>query len=176
MNSYQKTDRVPVVSDDDPELTAYHEAGHVLMAVHVGARVESVSIAPDWDDGPKRHGDTAIAWPGGRMTEREFAEKSVCVALAGPVAEMIYRQEPLHPGFVAEWAADWQDAWQAASPLIVDERRRLDFLEKTTIEVQQLFDQDEYWAALAAIADELLAHERLDGDLIDDVVGIWLPG
>ncbi|HAP08105.1 MAG TPA: hypothetical protein DCR20_09770, partial [Planctomycetaceae bacterium] len=33
------------------ELTAWHEAGHAWAALLVGAKVHSVSIAPDNDDG-----------------------------------------------------------------------------------------------------------------------------
>ena len=33
------------------EVSAYHEAGHAFMAFYVGARVRSVTIEPDWDDG-----------------------------------------------------------------------------------------------------------------------------
>ena len=42
------------------ELTAWHEAGHAWAALLVGAKVHSVSIAPDNDDGPQRFGDTEI--------------------------------------------------------------------------------------------------------------------
>ena len=44
------------------ELTAFHEAGHAYAAIYVGARVQSVTIDPDNDDGPKRTGDTVILW------------------------------------------------------------------------------------------------------------------
>ncbi len=74
-----------------------------------------VTIEPDWDDGPARHADIQVEWPLDRFTERELHEKSVQVALAGPVAEMIHSGEPYHPGFVAEWAADWKAAWEAAA-------------------------------------------------------------
>ena len=76
-----------------PELTAYHEAGHAWMAVVSGARVESVTITPDWDEGPERHGDTQVAWQLGRFTECELAKKGAVVSLAGPVAEMAYNNE-----------------------------------------------------------------------------------
>ena len=139
------------------ELAAYHEAGHALLATRVGARIRRVTIEPDRDDGPEREGDTQVEWMRGRWTEQEYGERSVWVALAGPVAEMIYRGEPYHPGVVAEWAADWQQAWDAASPLATHPQQRLRYLEQTTRHLYRLLNREDFWAALAAIADELLA-------------------
>ena len=76
------------MSDSIEEVTAYHEAGHAWAALFVGARVQSVSIAPDNDDGPKRFGDTTILWNRRRFSQADFAKKFSWVALAGPVAEM----------------------------------------------------------------------------------------
>ena len=56
------------------------------MAIYVGARVRSVTIEPDWDDGPERYADILVEWPLGQFTDQELCEKSVLVALAGPVA------------------------------------------------------------------------------------------
>jgi hypothetical protein len=157
-----------------PELTAYHEAGHAWMAVLTGARVLSVTIAPDWDDGPDRYGDTQVAWQLSQFTDRELAEKGVRVSLAGPVAEMTYNGKPYHPGLVAEWADDWQSAWQGAAALLTSERRRLQYLEQQTAELRQLLEQANHWAALAEIADQLLAHERLEGEVVTQCVRQWL--
>jgi ATP-dependent Zn protease len=157
-----------------PEITAYHEAGHAFMAVYLGARVRSVTIDPDRDDGPDRFGDTKIEWDRSRFSDREFHEKSAFVALAGPVAEAIHRREPYHPGFVAEWASDWQAAWEAASPLVPTQKARLKFLEQVSVQLYQLLNRDENWAALAAIVDHLLAHERLEGEEIDEIISTWL--
>jgi ATP-dependent Zn protease len=66
------------------EISAYHEAGHAFMAIYVDARVRSVTIEPDRDDGPDRHADIQVEWPLDQFTNRELHEKSVLVALAGP--------------------------------------------------------------------------------------------
>jgi hypothetical protein len=95
------------------------------------------------------------------------------VALAGPAAEMLYSGEPYHPGFVAEWVADWQLAWEAAAPAIADERRRLAHLERVTGQLYRLLDQPGPWSALAAIADNLLAHETLEGEEVHEIVAQW---
>jgi ATP-dependent Zn protease len=156
------------------EISAYHEAGHAFMAIYVGARVRHVTIEPDRDDGPERHADIQVEWPLDQFTNRELHEKSVLVALAGPVAEMIHSGEPYHPGCVAEWAADWRAAWEAAAPLVPAERKRLACLEQTTAQIYRLLHRDDHWAALAAIVDNLLAHETLEGEEVEDIMRQWL--
>ena len=156
------------------EICAYHESGHAFMAIFVGAQVRSVTIDPDWDDGPKRTADIQVEWPRDRFTDREFHEKSVQVALAGPAAEMIHSGEPWHPGFVAEWAADWNVAWEAAAPLFPLDQKRLAYLEQTTSQLCRLLERQDHWAALAAIADNLLAHETLEGEEVEDIMRQWL--
>ncbi len=157
-----------------PELIAYHEAGHALVALLLGGEVRLVTIDPDNDDGPDRQGDTQVLWRRSGISETEFANKAVQVSLAGPVAEMIYSGDPYHPGFVAEWAADWRDAWEAAAPLHRDERKRLEFLERTSIQLYHRLQEDNLWAALASLADHLLAHETLEGEQVEEIVGEWL--
>ncbi len=159
---------------DSLEETAYHESGHAYVAAYFGGRVRSLSINPDRDDGPERFGDVTIVWPKYRMTPREFQNKLVLVALAGPVAEMIYRGEPLHPGFVAEWADDWRTAWAAAESILPDERQRLAFLEEAARKLHQMLSRDSAWAAIAALADNLLAHEILEAEQIDEILAAWL--
>ena len=151
------------------EVTAYHEAGHVLVALLLGARVKQVTIAPDDDDGPRRFGDTQIVWRRSRLTDQQLAENAVRVSLAGPAAEMIYTGDPFHPGMVAEWSADWQLAWEAAALLHADERKRLDYLEQVSIRIYHRLNRDELWSVLAALADELLAHETLDREQIEEL-------
>lgn len=155
------------------ELTAYHEAGHALVALLLGGEVRLVTIEPDHDDGPLRSGDTQVLWrrAGG---EKQFAAKEVQVCLAGPVAEMIYSGDPFHPGSVPEWANDWREAWRAAAPLHSDERRRLAFLEQTSVELHRLLRSDNYWSALADLADNLLAHETLEWEQVEEIVAPWL--
>lgn len=156
------------------DISAYHEAGHALMAICAGARVRSVTIEPDWDDGPARYADIQVEWPLDAISKRDLQEKAVWVALAGPVAEMIYRGEPYHPGLVAEWRSDWLLAWEAAADLHASQRERLAYLERTSIRLYRLLNRDDHWAALAAIVDHLVAHETLEGDEVEDIVSQWL--
>lgn len=160
--------------DSDEETTAYHEAGHAFVAAYAGGRVLSVSIAPDRDDGPDRYGDTQVAWSRRRFTTRELAEKLVLVALAGPVAEMIYRGEPFHSALVAEWSDDWRQAWAEAAGLVTDERRRTRQLEQRIVGLHGLLSDDTHWEAIAGVADHLLAHETLEGDAFAELISTWL--
>jgi len=154
------------------EIIAYHEAGHALMAMLLGGKVKQVTIEPDDDD---RQGDTQILWRRSGISEKEFAKIAVQVSLAGPVAEMIYSGDPYHPGLVVEWAADWREAWEAAIPLIPNERKRLEYLEDVSIQLYHRLKRDDLWAALAALADNLLAHETLERDQVEEIVKDWLP-
>lgn len=156
------------------EINAYHEAGHALLAILVGARVRHVSLIPDWNDGPDRFAEIQVEWPLNQFTSRELHQKMVMVALAGPVAEMIHTEEPYHPGFVGEWASDWQAACQSATKFISDRQQRMIFLERATQEIYALLSQDHHWAALASIVDDLVAHETLDGDQVEEIVQTWL--
>jgi hypothetical protein len=157
------------------EVIAYHEAGHALIACLLGGEVQIVTIEPDDDDGPDREGDTQVLWRSGD-TGKAFATKAVQVSLAGPVAEMIYSGDPYHPALVAEWAADWKDAWEAAIALHPDEVRRMDYLERTSVQLYHRLQREEMWAALAALADHLLAHETLEGEQVEEIVSEWLGG
>lgn len=156
------------------ELIAYHEAGHALVALLLGGKVKQVTIEPDNDDGPEHQGDTQVLWRRSRISDDEFAKSTVQVSLAGPVAEMIYSGDPYHPGSVAEWAADWREAWEAAIPLFPNERKRLEYLEQVSIQLYHRLNEDDLWAALASLADNLLAHETLDHEQVDEIVEEWL--
>ena len=153
-----------------PELVAYHEAGHALVAHLLGGQIQLVTIAPDDADGPRRSGDAQIVWRRSRMSDREFAAKSIQVHLAGPVAEMIYSGEPYHPAFIAEWSADWEGALAAAEVLFPDEHKRVTYVEQTVAALHRQLQGDDLWPALAALADHLLAHETLDREQVEEVL------
>ncbi|MEQ8847335.1 hypothetical protein [Botrimarina sp.] len=160
--------------DDPPELTAYHEAGHALIAAYAGGRVTLVTIAPEPDDGPRRFGGLEVVWRRGEFSPKALAEKLVLVALAGPVAEMLYRGEPLHPALVGEWSADWRQAWDEAAAIVPDERRRTRWLEDRLRGLYGLLDEPLAWEAVAGVADHLMAHETLEREEFAELVSVWL--
>ena len=158
---------------DEQQITAWHEAGHAFVAIYLGGEVQSLSIDPDWDDGPTRFGDTTIQWRAAQFSEQQLRRNAVLVALAGPVTEMLHRGDPSHPATVGEWSQDWKLAWKAAD-FVPDKRKRMIFLEQTTVELYQTLSQDNHWAAIGAIVDHLLAHEILEGETVHEIVAEWI--
>jgi hypothetical protein len=153
--------------DEEEQLrTAYHEAGHCVMAIICGAKASIASIAPDEEH---LHGHVEICW----SADNSIADQ-LAVVLAGPVAEMIYRSEPLHPGFVPEWSEDWKQAWTLARSSSGSDVRCLAMLEQIVARLYHTLSQDRYWAAVAAVQDLLLAHEEIDHDQIEYEVKAWL--
>lgn len=156
------------------EIVAYHEAGHAFTAVYLGAQVRYVTLEPHLDDQPRREGEAQIAWRRSRLSPKEFQNKLVLVALGGPAAEAIYCDAPFHPAVMPAWRGDWDEAWQAAGEIHPHETTRLRFVEEAMRQLLKLQRLDEHWAAIAALADELLAHETLEAEQVHEVLGFWM--
>ena len=139
--------------------TAYHEAGHCVMAILCGAKASIASITSEQE---YLHGQVEIHWP-----SRSSVADQLATVLAGPVAEMIYRSEPLHPGLVPEWSEDWKQAWALARPKSGSDGRCMAMLEQLVAKLYQTLSQDRYWAAVAAVQDLLIAHNEIDHDQIE---------
>jgi hypothetical protein len=160
--------------DDDEVLTAYHEAGHAAIGYALGARIESVQLGGDDDDLPRRFGDCRVNW--GRVNDRCDWQRlrEVMTVLAGPVAEMIYRGERLHPALYGPWIDDWRMAWTCAEPIAADPLARTRLLEQVIVDLHRRMKQEPCWSAIAAVADELQAHEWLEEDQLIETLGFWL--
>lgn len=153
-------------TEDELDKTTYHEAGHCVMAVYCGATVERATIDPE-EDG--FHGFVEIHWP-----QDSPAMDKVAVALAGPVAEMIYSGEPYHPGLVPQWAHDWKQAWRICRRVTRHDRDCLKLLEQSVAKLYHTFSRDSWWAATAAVSDLLAAHDEIEHEEIAYEVRQWL--
>ena len=170
----QFTTGVPNV-DDEETLTAYHEAGHAVIGFALGAEIEAVQLGGEFDDElPNRFGECLVNWGPVDASCNWQRQRELLTILAGPVAEMIYRGEPLHPAHFGPWKDDLRQAWEHCAPFVADAERRTRLLEQLIRELYQRMNTDECWAAVAAVADELLAHELLDAEQLSDAVGFWL--
>lgn len=161
--------------DDDETLTAYHEAGHAVVGFVLGGQIESVGLYAEADDWlPERFGDCHVNW--GRVDPNGDwqIQRELLTILAGPVAEMIYREEKLHPATYEPWQHDWYWAWQRCERMIPDPHRRAAFLETTLLWLHRQLSDQLCWAAIAAVSDELLAHEYLDAEQLADTLSFWI--
>ena len=154
------------------ELTAYHEAGHAVMAVVLGGRIIHVSIEPPDDDELKRSGESIVQWPA--APAREIEEAELKVSLAGPVTEMIYRSEVQVIASVPEFAADWHRALTGAARLKPKLAEQMNLISRAEIWLRHFFEQDHHWAAVGAVADELLAHETVEHECLNEIVSFWI--
>lgn len=160
--------------DDEETITAYHEAGHAVIGFLLGGTIESVGLYAEADDWlPERFGDCHVNW--GRVDPKanEQTEREILTVLAGPVAEMIYTQEIMHPAENPTWQYDWVLAERLSRRLFPNPAQRAAFLTGALTVLHDQIWRDQCWAAIAAIADELLAHESLDAEQLADTLKFW---
>ena len=160
---------------DEETLTAYHEAGHAVIGYSLGGQIESAGLYAEADDWlPERFGDCLVNW--GRVNANcdWQIEREVLTILAGPVAEMIYRGENLHPATYPPWQHDWHWAVRHSKRLTSDPAKQMKLLGRFMRFLDSHMRDDECWAAIAAVADELSAHEWLDADQLADTLSFWI--
>ncbi|WP_145176040.1 cell division protein FtsH [Rubripirellula lacrimiformis] len=160
---------------DDETLTSYHEAGHAVVAHSLGATVDSMQLWGEADDWlPERFGDCRVNWGPVDPNLDWQRQREIMTYLAGPVAEMIYRGEPLHPALYGPWQDDWQRAMATCEAIIRDPQQRTLLLEKIIVSLHQHLQNEPYWPAIAGLADELAAHEMLEADQVAETLEFWL--
>lgn len=161
--------------DDDETLTAYHEAGHAVIGYALGGMIDSLQLGGESNgDLPRRFGDCRINW--GRVDPHGDwqVQREVLTVLAGPAAEMVYRGERFDPKSFGPWQDDWRTAWEIGRSMASDEMRRAQVLWLLTLRLEKLLRGDRCWPAVAALADELLAHEFLEGEQAEEILGFWI--
>lgn len=147
------------------------------MAIVLGGCVEHITIEPHLDDGPSRYGETITSWPWterGAVPPKQRISAEIAVSLAGPVAEMIYLNERSEIEAVEEWSFDCRMANQLASQVTASPVSKVKLLRESESMVRERLNEPETWSAVAALSDELLAHETLEHDQIQEVTLFWL--
>jgi ATP-dependent Zn protease len=151
------------------ERTAYHEAGHVVIALHFGMPLRWVSIEPAGEC----MGHTLIHPERPAGTPRELREEIV-FSLVGYQAEIEFDPSvDMEDGYIG---ADESDALEAVSWYPVRRARGEDkdeaydrYLERFRGETLRLVRQ--LWPAIQMVACELLKHETVTGDEVKALVG-----
>ena len=135
------------------EATAYHEAGHAVIALALGRSIQRVSILP----GREWLGRCEFRKERVRPTE-DWLEREILIALAGLAAEA------RHTGQYA-WDGAAQDlrTVRRLSVQRAGERQAERLQRRLLAKVDHLLVQEENWQAVELIAVELLRCETLSG-------------
>jgi hypothetical protein len=134
--------------------TAYHEAGHAVMALALGRPVGDVSAVPDRD----YLGTCELRKPPGRGPADWF-EQEILIALAGLAAEAI------HTGDYA-WSAAERDFRYVRSLTLkrTGNERRAERLERRLLaKAEHLLAKGGHWRSVERIARELLRCGSISG-------------
>lgn len=147
---------------------AWHEAGHALTAHLLGGLVREVTLESEFDG---LEGHAAVEWR--RATPESDARRFASVALAGPVAELIYlgRDVLSDPEALASWERDWADARTQLERLHQEANDREEALRGILRELHQSLGTGRGYERLARVAEALDAHETLDEDLFREACG-----
>jgi hypothetical protein len=159
-----------------PQVEAWHEAGHALVARLLGGTVRTVTLESELCD---HAGHTEVLWeaPGpGVAAARRQARREALVALAGPIAEQLHADsEPLEPFEVAlrlnSWRGDEQAFERALAAHEPDPAARPAVARRLAIELFDLLSDPDMHERVARIADALDAHQTLDEALFDEAAG-----
>ena len=149
------------MSDEDPKLlaTAWHEAGHALVAAIVGRPIQKLTITPaNLQTGGVRLG--AVKFQKGRSkSTNDWLEDEVLILLAGMVAES---------KFTGQYCDDGARQDLRAVRNLINQRaateRQMEKLERRLLDkVEHLLEQDHHVAALKMIVDQLMKTQTIKG-------------
>lgn len=136
------------------EITAYHEAGHAVLALALGREVDWVSIRPE----RQFLGLCAFRKGSFRPTD-DWLEREAIIALGGLAAEAGMTGEYDWAGASRDYEAVYELALSRAGNARKAERLVKRFLSKT----EWLIDRDGRWEAVEKIAAELLRLGEISG-------------
>jgi ATP-dependent Zn protease len=139
--------------------TAFHEAGHAVMAMIVGRPVQKLTIAPgNLQTGGIRLGACEMK-KGKAKASNDWLEDSVLILLAGMVAEAHFTGEYCQRGATQDLLAVRQLLNQRAGNARQLERLQRRLLDKT----EHLLADEPTSQAIERIAEELLLKTTISG-------------
>ena len=135
------------------EATAYHEAGHAVVALALGRPVHKVSVLPNRD---------RLGWcefrKGVFRPSEDWVERELLIALAGMAAEA------RHTGTYDRAAAGRDLRYARGLVLQRATERSAERLERRMLaKVENLLDDEGHWRAVELIAAELLKVGAISG-------------
>jgi ATP-dependent Zn protease len=135
------------------EATAYHEAGHAVLALALGRPIHQVSILPH-----RERLGVCMFGKGGSRPTKDWVEREMLISLGGVAAEA--RHTGNH-----DWGAAARD-WQYVHSLAVEragERRAERLIRRLLTKAEHLLSRGGNWEAVERIAAELLRRGTISG-------------
>ncbi|MES2792087.1 MAG: cell division protein FtsH [Planctomycetota bacterium] len=138
----------------DQIATAYHEAGHAVMALAMGRPVQRVSVLPN----QLRLGQCEIQ-KGSFRPSKDILETEILILLGGPAAEARVTGKFCYQGAAQDLRGVRKLVLRRATGEKQVERLERRMLDKT----EHILEQSEVWLAIQKIASELLRCTTISG-------------
>ena len=136
------------------EATAYHEAGHAVIALTLGRAVERVTIVPNQGYLGACHMQKTRVKP-----TKDWLEDEILILLAGMVAESRVTGQMYSAG-----ASQDLRGVRRLVLMRTDGQKQVERLERRLLDkTEYLVNDDVHWAAIQTIARELLIHQTISG-------------
>ncbi len=133
--------------------TAYHEAGHAVVALAHDRPIHRVSVLPN-----QLHLGICEFRKGVQRGSVDFVEQEILISLAGMAAEA------RHTGRYDRAAAGRDLRHARTMALRRATEKQLDRYERRMLsKVENLMNDDALWAAVESIAAELMKHGQISG-------------
>jgi ATP-dependent Zn protease len=133
--------------------TAYHEAGHAVMALILDRPVERVSVRPDDEKLGVCHFGKSVYRP-----SEDWLEREILIALGGIAAEARFTGNH-------DWQAAGKDQRYVERLAVqrAGERRAERLQRRLLARAEHFIGQEDHWRAVELIAAELLKHGVISG-------------
>jgi ATP-dependent Zn protease len=136
------------------EATAYHEAGHAVVALALGRPVQRVSVLPGHNHLGRCEFRKGVFRP-----SEDWLEREILIALGGIAAEARYTGNYAWHGATRDYQYVRRLALQRAGG-----DRQADRLERRLLaKAEHLLAQEGHWRAVELIAAELLGRGAMSG-------------
>ncbi len=161
MNTQSQNDDHPTEQQAALIATAYHEAGHAVMAVSLGRTIQKATIvAAKLQTGGTRLG--AVRMQGRNKPTQDWLEDEALILFAGMVAEAHFTGSYCPRGAKSDLRAINHLLGTRAKTERQLEKLHRRLLDKT----EHVLGDDVHQKAIQLVADQLLEHQTIKGRLV----------